>query len=189
MGMTIGGANNVVEVSEWLDHTLDFDFELKANWTQRHDFMVADGEEFVLFSVDGVLGTDEDVRVLQPCVLTVQQNQKVVYRMRLDHITVHDSVVEARLDRLEKLVDAVVDAELDAASDDPIERQLALRQEALRRLGWTPFRAVDQRRLTTPVRFASMERCTFIITCDSSAPTQPLRFRLTARGMRKRPVS
>lgn len=180
-----------VSMSEHVDHHMVFDAELKRNWTQSFDIQMAVSESFVLLSIEGLLLQPVDPAILHRCLLTVSLSDKPMHRVVLGLVTPHDSVLEARMRRLEEMVDAILRTEMDEASEEPIERAMAKRRETLRRLGYKPGTVLDHRVIAKPLLFRETERGRVQLQCpdEDGMPKGPVPVRVVLRGIRKLPVA
>jgi len=93
-------------------------------------------------------------------------------------ITVTDSVLEARVKRLEEVLDALV------GGDEGLDPgQLRLRA-TLKKLGWKPYDAPDYRRLITPILIGGTERYAVEMEIPEGLPTERrLVLRVMLRGL------
>ncbi len=174
----------VVAVRERMDHIREFDFSLVRDRVQKSDFIMDADASFVVLSVEANFFGHVEKPVLMDCSVSVCVAARPMHEIALSHIVTHDSVIESRILQLEQLVDAILRTELDEDSLDPVERRMAQRQAVLKRLGYQPSRVLDHRVLVTPVLFQTMQRGSVEIRCGSALPDEPLRCRVTLRGVR-----
>jgi hypothetical protein len=174
---------------EQCDHLFSYRFELRKAWTQRHEFTMAPTEYFALFSVEAKAIDAVAPHILRGCELTIERSDRPELRIELSLITVNDTVLEARLRRMEGFLDAILRTDMDENSDDAVEARMAQRRGVLRRLGYKPAQPLDHRRLYQPILFGGTERAAVVIRCDDTLPEKPAEIQVVLRGMRKRPVS
>lgn len=122
---------------------------------------------------------------LQGCVATLFLNQKRVWQQPLSLITPVDSVLEARVRRLESLVDGILATEMDPASRDPIERAMAKRRATLQKLGWKPYQPIDHRSLTIPLLVTPRDLLRVRVECGEDGPEREVPFRIYMSGVEK----
>lgn len=181
------GGYNTVEVSEVLDQVKEFDVELKRNSMSSGDWVQHLDDKFVLLSVEAMVDLPREV--LAHCELTIECDEKPMHRIGLHLITVHDTVLEARMRHLEQLVDGILTTELSEESESSIEARMALRKMVLVRLGYVPGTVVDHRALTKPLLWKERQQGRVVVRCDERGPEGTVPCRITLRGVRKRSVN
>lgn len=179
----------LIDAHDRQDYLRTFEFQLQKGWTQRHEFHMASSEHFLVFIVEASGVEPIPRHVLQDTELTITRSSRPELRITLDLITVHDSVLEARLRRLEDMVDAILSTEMDEASPDAIEARMAQRRAVLRRLGRKPTEVFDHRKLTQPIFFRECERGGVEVRCAKTLPEEPRSVRVVLRGIRKLPAA
>jgi hypothetical protein len=176
-----------LDIGEVQDYLMTFKFQLKAGWRQNRDIEMASTETFTVMSIEGSAPYGATKAALEATELTLTRSDRTELQMPLSLLTVHDTVLEARLHRLESLVDGILSTDMDENSDDPIERRMARRRLTLHRLGYKPTNPLDHRRLVRPILFGGTERGQVTITCAQGVPATTVKIIL--RGLRRRPVA
>lgn len=183
-------SGELVEVSEWLDTTREFDLVVsgRRGSTAHERFTLDATEQLLVTAVEASVGRPVEKHELQSCHLQLDASDRPVFEIALAHIVVHDAVLEARVRRMEQLVDAILSTEMDIEAVDPIERRMAQRRATLQRLGYKPGAVLDHRVLVKPLHWRGCEQGAVRVRLDADISGGDLSVRVTLRGVRKRPT-
>lgn len=181
-----------VEVSEWGDISREFDVSVpsgRAGSCGVCSFTMAATEEMIILGVEASVGRPIERHDLERCRLVLIASDLPEYEISLAHIVVHDAALEARVRRMEQLIDGILATELDIESVDPIEHRMAQRRATLQRLGYKPGAVLDHRVLSKPLHWGGTERGAVRIELDGDIAGGDLPVRVTLCGVRRRPRS
>lgn len=136
-------------------------------------------EQYILRSTHGaVVDSTTSQQALARCVLTVSDQMSVYREIRLDMITVHDYVLQAQVDRLERLFVSLIDVAEGKVEGDVKNTRL---REALSRLGYKPT-AKDLREFSPPLALSRGSHLAVGIEVDEDLDFDPFAWRLTVHG-------
>jgi len=136
--------------------------------------------QFVIYVIEAAIvgavpeGAREALTALR---LRLIVDDREVWESFVDSVCALDPVLEARLHRIEDLLDAMIDP-------DREDEALSRAREALVRLGWRPSVGPDARRLAVPVTVLQHGRIGMKLTVASTLDvSEPFMLRVTLRGI------
>ena len=156
----------IIGVRESLDRTIPFDFELQCGWRFQQEHQLGQHEDFLLCVVEGAPLAPLAREMLAQARVYVEIGNQRLWEMSLDLITPHDSVLEARMSRLEAILDGLAQLQVPEGVDH-IQRL----HDGLQKLGWKPYTVADHRRLAKPLYVNYKVACRFTVgvECSDSA--------------------
>ena len=138
---------------------------------------------FIILSVEGVLveGHAEPrlAEALENIQLDLTIMQRPVWTGTMGRVTVHDAVLDARIRQMENMLSELL--HLEEFSDDHPAQRL---RRGLQRLGWKPYKGIDNRRLAPPQYVPRRANVDVEVTVAPNLPIQKrLRLRVLLRGI------
>lgn len=155
----------------------EFTYTLKPGASVWHAQAVP--QQYLLRATHGaVVEGAASQQVLARCTLSVRDEWQVFRELRLDLITVHDQVLQAQVNRMERILThlvSVADGKTSSQIDDSNLR------EALSRLGYKPT-ARDLREFSPAIVLQTQSRFEVKVDVDDDCDFEPFTWRLTVHG-------
>lgn len=175
---------------EKVTRTFPFHFELRSGSIQVQKQLMGPGQRFLAFVFEGTLLEGGPAGLAHVRLHFDIGPRADLFTIAAHQITPVDSVLEARVRRLESLLDGILEL-ADAADAQRVQRdeQIERMASVMRRLGYKPHGTVDHRRLVTPELVRRQQEFSVRVVCGKTALLDPpFKWLLSVRGVEMRDV-
>lgn len=182
----------IVGIRERTDHMIPVHFELCSGDTPYYRHRLAPEETLVVHALEGTLLEGDPAALARVRLHLDCGRQRDVYNVALHQITPRDSALEARVRRLETVLDGILEVDAKAEEGrvpkvDVIDRTASV----LRKLGYKPHATVDHRRLVYPEvvdGYGDGELSVRLVCAKTPLLEVPVKWLLTIHGIRSRDI-
>lgn len=169
-----------IEVRSTFDHIQELEFLLSPATQTRCEFQLDGDHVFQAHSIEALC--DAERMQLSRCSLSVVTHRGVLHSTMLDHILTTDSLLHARVARLESILEHLLTTEIDPDRADATEKRVLGQRAALKKLGYTGGHYHDSRVFRTPMFLERATQTTVVIDCPADFFTSDLRCRVSLKG-------
>lgn len=168
---------------ETLSHIVEFDFTLSPGLKERQEFFFREHQFFRILAVEAL--SKADVHMLSHCTLTVDIALKKMLEIRLDHLLTSHGVLQARVSRLEEILNRLLDIESGSSAHETLIRQ----RDVMKKLGYEGGFSLDHRILRNPWNLSPGVIICVSVSCDSKFTGHRVPCRVSLSGEVARTVA